>query len=101
MAHIAHKIGYYGYNEISAKQSTASEARCFCVFKIMNLKEIAKQYRDNAAMLLKRIGELKAQDVSQLSCTEQVRHEGRIRMLESLYAESMSTAHYLDNYYRT
>ena len=65
----------------------------------MNLKEMAEQYRENAAAYRKRISELKTRLESENNAMEALRLRGRIRTLESFYAESMNTAHYLDRYY--
>lgn len=64
------------------------------------LKRMAAEYRANAGLLLKRINELN-QKLAELDrrSSEWTRLRGRIAILETLYAESMSTARYLENYH--
>lgn len=66
----------------------------------MTLIEMAKEYRENAATLKERIGELK----KELKHTDHVlrrkRLQARIMHYESVYADNMSTARYMENYYR-
>lgn len=60
---------------------------------------MANEYRANAALLLDRIDELKEKRAKLKCSTEYVMLNRRIAILESLYAESISTARYLENYY--
>lgn len=65
-----------------------------------NLKRMARQYRENASLLLDRIDELKQQRAQMRRNTSEYAFlNRRIHTLESLYAESMSVARYLDNYH--
>lgn len=70
-----------------------------CLFKPMNLNEMAKEYRANAEKIKERIEELKRQDTSELPANLQIKHQGRIRLLEGLYHDAISLAKYLENYY--
>lgn len=63
------------------------------------LKRMANEYRVNAALLLDRIDELKDKRAKLKYSTEYVMLNRRIAILESLYAESVSTARYLENYH--
>ena len=63
------------------------------------LKRMANEYRANATLLLDRIDELKDKRAKLKHSTEYVMLNRRIAILESLYAERMSTARYLENYH--
>ena len=75
-------------------------AALHCLFKPMNLKEIAEEYRANAEKLKVKIEQLKAEDISGLSYSEQLKAQGKIRYLEGLRREALSTAKYLEEYFR-
>ena len=64
------------------------------------LKRMAAEYRANAGLLLKRINELKS-ELARTDCNtaDWTRLRGRIMILESLYADGISTARYLENYH--
>lgn len=64
------------------------------------LKRMAAEYRANAGLLLKRINELKS-ELARTDCmtSDWTRLRSRIMILESLYADSISTARYLENYH--
>lgn len=66
------------------------------------LKRMASEYRANAKLLLGRINELKA-ELARTSCNtgDWTRLRGRILALESIYAENIRTAAYLENYHRS
>lgn len=64
------------------------------------LKRMAAEYRANAGLLLKRINELKAELArTDRKTADWTRLRGRIMILESLYADGISTARYLENYH--
>lgn len=64
------------------------------------LKRMAREYRANAEKLLERIKQLKAMLAQTDRKTgDYARLKGRIRMYESIYAENISTAAYLENYH--
>ncbi len=64
------------------------------------LKRMAAEYRANAGLLLERINELKAElKQTKRDTGEWARLRGRIMILESLYADGISTARYLENYH--
>ena len=64
------------------------------------LKRMAAEYRANAGLLLKRINELKVELVqTDRKTSDWTRLRGRIMILESLYADGISTARYLENYH--
>lgn len=64
------------------------------------LKRMAAEYRANAGLLLKRINELKAELAqTDRKTSDWTRLRGRIMILESLYADGISTARYLENYH--
>ncbi len=99
-----HKIRYVA----CASRQSGSLPPAVCLFYILfyntpmseTLKRMAAEYRANAGLLLKRINELK-QTLAKLDrhSGDWTRLQGRIAILESLYAESMSTARYLENYH--
>ena len=64
------------------------------------LKRMASEYRANAGLLLKRINELKS-ELARTDCktADWTQLRGRIMILESLYADGISTARYLENYH--
>lgn len=64
----------------------------------MTLVDMAKEYRENAALIRERVGELK----KELKYTDHAlrRLQARIRHYESVYADNMSTAKYMENYHR-
>lgn len=65
----------------------------------MTLTDIAKEYRENATLLKERIEELRRQ----LEHTENnrcsMRIKSRILHYENVYADNMSAACHLENYY--
>ena len=63
-------------------------------------KRMAAEYRANAGLLLKRINELKS-ELAGTDCktADWTQLRGRIMILESLYADGISTARYLENYH--
>lgn len=64
------------------------------------LKRMAAEYRANAGLLLERINELKTElKQTKRDTGEWARLRGRIMILESLYADGISTARYLENYH--
>lgn len=64
------------------------------------LKRMASEYRANAKLLLGRINELKAELARTSRNTgDWTRLRGRILALESIYAENIRTAAYLENYH--
>ena len=64
------------------------------------LKRMASEYRANAKLLLGRINELKAELARTSRNTgDWTRLRGRILALESIYAENIGTAAYLENYH--
>lgn len=66
------------------------------------LKRMASEYRANAKLLLGRINELKAELARTSRNTgDWTRLRGRILALESIYAENIRTAAYLENYHRS
>ncbi len=66
------------------------------------LKRMASEYRANAKLLLGRINELKAELARTSHNTgDWTRLRGRILALESIYAENIRTAAYLENYHRS
>ncbi len=71
----------------------------FCYAMPMNLKEMAVEYRLNADKLKKHIDKLKARDISALPHGERVQFLGKIRYLEGLRREALSTAKYLEDYF--
>ena len=64
------------------------------------LIKMANEYRENAALLLTRIGELKNQLSITKNTLERMQIRGRILHYESVYADNMYTARYLENYHR-
>lgn len=64
------------------------------------LKRMAKEYRENAGLMLRRINELKS-ELARIdrSSGDWARLRGRILMLESIYADNIRTAVYLENYH--
>lgn len=83
------------------KKSGDRRAAAFhCRLKAMNLKEMAKEYCENAEKIKQYIAQLRAQDVSDLPYGERVKREGHIRYLEGICREVISTARYLEEYYR-
>lgn len=66
----------------------------------MTLIEMAKEYRENATMLKERIGELKKELKHTDHALKRKRLQARILCYESVYADNMSTARYMENYYR-
>ena len=66
------------------------------------LKRMASDYRANAKILLGRINELKSAPARTSRNTgDWARLRGRILALESIYAENIGTAAYLENYHRS
>ena len=64
------------------------------------LKRMASEYRANAKILLGRINELKAELARTSRNTgDWTRLRGRILALEAIYAETIGTAAYLENYH--
>lgn len=64
------------------------------------LKRMASEYRASARLLLGRINELKAELTRTSRKTgDWTRLRGRIKALESIYADNMATAAYLENYH--
>lgn len=64
------------------------------------LMKKANEYRENAALLWARIGELKEQLSITKNTLERMQIRGRILHYESVYADNMCTARYLENYHR-
>lgn len=64
----------------------------------MSISKLAKEYRDTAGAIKLRIKELKAADMSGLSCSEQIQLHRRIYCLERIYAGTMATARHLETY---
>lgn len=64
------------------------------------LKRMAREYRANAEQLLGRIKQLKA-ELAQTgkNTADYARLAGKVRMYESIYAENMTTAAYLESYH--
>ena len=64
------------------------------------LNRMAAEYRANAGLLRKRINELKS-ELARTDCktADWTQLRGRIMILESLYADGISTARYLENYH--
>lgn len=66
----------------------------------MDMKELAKQYRQSAAACRSRAAELAGTlDGNELSAGETMALRRRISMLRTMAAETASTARYLENYY--
>lgn len=67
----------------------------------MTLTDIAKEYRDNASLLLVRINEYK-NHLGKLkrNTADWWRLNRRILHYENVYADNMSTAYHLENYYK-
>lgn len=78
----------------------AAASRSVLLVKPMNLKEMAEEYRQNADKLKEHIDKLKARDISALPHGERVNLQGKIRYLEGLRREALSTAKYLEEYFR-
>lgn len=66
----------------------------------MTLIEMAKEYRENAATLKERIGELKKELKHTDHALRRKRLQARILHYESVYADDMGTARYMENYHR-
>lgn len=66
----------------------------------MTLIDMAKEYRENAATLKERIGELKKELKHTDHALRRQWLQARIMHYESVYADNMSTARYMENYYR-
>ena len=64
------------------------------------LIKMANEYRENAALLWARIGALKEQLNITKNTLERMQIRGRILHYESVYADNMCTARYLENYHR-
>lgn len=66
----------------------------------MTLIDMAKEYRKNAALIRERVGELKKELVHESHPLRRSRLQTRILHYESVYADNMSTAWYMENYHR-
>nr|DAH72590.1 MAG TPA: Potassium voltage-gated channel subfamily KQT channel, KCNQ1, CaM, MEMBRANE.1A [Caudoviricetes sp.] len=65
-----------------------------------DLKHMAEEYRANAGLMLQRIKELKRQlSRTDRKTGEWTRLKGRINALETIYAENIRTAVFLENYH--
>ena len=66
----------------------------------MTLVDMAKEYRENAALIRERVGKLKKKLIHESHPLRRYRLQARIRHYESVYADNMSTARYMENYHR-
>lgn len=66
----------------------------------MTLIDMAKEYRENAALIRERVGELKKELKHTKHALKRKRLQARILHYESVYADNMSTARDTENYHR-
>ena len=66
----------------------------------MLLKELAKEYRESAALMTERIEEINSKCLSDDICEmERLRLRRRLEILRTIYYDTLKTAKYLDSYY--
>lgn len=66
----------------------------------MLLKELAKEYRESAVMIIDRINEIKKQnDISEICEMDKLRLRRRLDFLQNMYYDTVKTAKYLESYY--